>query len=71
MSNELTNEEKANVLNNLIKNIKLTKYQVEQEILAEQNSSNPSQGWIDQASIQIKILVEKINYLENKLDNLL
>lgn len=71
MDNELTNEEKIGILSNLIKNIKSTKYRVEQEILAEQNSSHPSEGWIEQANVQVNNLIEKINYLEQNLDNLL
>lgn len=70
MNNELTNEEKIDILNNLIKNIKSTKYRVEQEILAEQNSNAPSEGWIDEANAQVNSLLQKIEYLQSVVDGL-
>ena len=66
----LTNEEKAQIINNLIKNLESTKYYLEQELAAENFVGSGSDGWIESTNNQISSINSKIQYLNGVLTGL-
>lgn len=68
--NMLTNEEKAQIINNLIKNLESTKYYLEQELAAENFVGSGSDGWIESTNNQISSINSKIQYLNGVLTGL-
>jgi hypothetical protein len=68
--NMLTKEEKAQIINNLIKNLESTKYYLEQELAAENFVGSGSDGWIESTNNQINSINSKIQYLNSVLTGL-
>ncbi len=66
----LTKEEKAQIINNLIKNLESTKYYLEQELAAENFVGSGSDGWIESTNNQINSINSKIQYLNSVLTGL-
>ncbi len=67
----LSKEEKAQIINNLIKNLETTKYYLEQELAAENFAGAKSEGWIESTNSQINNINSKIQYLNDVLTGLL
>ena len=68
--NMLTKEEKAQIINNLIKNLESTKYYLEQELAAENFVGSGSDGWVESTNNQINSINSKIQYLNSVLTGL-
>ena len=66
----LTKEEKAQIINNLIKNLESTKYYLEQELAAENFVGSGSDGWVESTNNQINSINSKIQYLNSVLTGL-
>lgn len=66
----LTNEEKAQIINNLIKSLESTKYYLEQELAAENFVGPGSDGWVESTNNQINSINSKIQYLNGVLTGL-
>lgn len=64
MNTEISNEEKIQILESLIKRMIFTKYEAELELAAEESLDTPSLAWIEVANKQINDLSVKIQYLE-------
>jgi hypothetical protein len=64
MSIELTNQEKIQIIDNHIKNLKLNKYNLDLSILEESNIEDPSSEKIDKLNQEVSDTNNRISILE-------
>lgn len=60
----LSQKEKKEIIESLIKNLESTKFQIEKELEAELSLDSYSNDWVVATNKQISDLSDKINYLE-------
>lgn len=66
MSIELSNQEKIQIIDNHIKNLKLNKYNLEISILEEDNIEDPSSEKINKLNQEISDTNDRISILETE-----
>jgi hypothetical protein len=64
MSIELTSQEKIQIIDNHIKNLKLNKYNLDLSILEESNIEDPSSEKIDKLNQEVSDTNNRISILE-------
>lgn len=70
MSYELTNEEKAGIVEQHIKNLQYSKFNLEISLIEESASASPKQSLLDDLNKQINEVANKISKLLEELEKI-